>query len=464
MPSPSVVSKIRTLCAIAAVALTAAIAACSHSAAVEEEVIHSVPDTLRVATLYSPTSYFIYREEQMGYDYQLLRQLADSMQMAVDLTVAPSLEAAVEMLDSGWVDLVAYEVPITKYYKEKVAYCGPVTVTNQVLVQPRSDSVITDVTGLVGRDVFVEANSKYQQRLDNLNDELGGGICIHTVDRDTLITEDLLQMVADGSIPLTVVDSDVARLNKTYFPQLDISLNLSFDQRSQWAVSKECQWLADSIDAWFGKELPQKSVDAVYKRYFEKSKAMPSIFTFDFSKGKVSPYDHLFKRYAPQLGWDWRLLAAQGFVESRFDNSVTSWAGARGIMQIMPSTAVANGVSPEDLDDPETSVRIAVKVLLATEKVLRRYVTNEDELKLFVLAAYNSGPAHILDAIALAKAYGYNPEVWSNNVEHALLMKADERYYNDPVVKYGYFRGRQTTEYVREVMQFYNRCIEKVQP
>ena len=453
---------VRKLAAVAAALATMAVPGACSGGSDSDGGDHSVPDSLRVATLYSPTSYFIYREEQMGYDYTLLRQLADSLSMEVDLTVAPSLEAAMEMLDSGLVDLLAYEVPVTKYYKDIVAHCGPVTVTNQVLVQPRSDSVITDVTGLVGRDVYVENNSKYLRRLSNLNDELGGGIRIHTVDRDTLITEDLLQMVADGLIPLTVVDSDVARLNKTYYPQLDISLSLSFDQRSQWAVSRKRQWLADSIDSWFGKEVPQKNVDAVYKRYFEMAKSVPSAFSFDFSKGRISPYDQYFRTHARDLGWDWRLLASQGFVESRFDNSVTSWAGARGIMQIMPSTARANGVAPAELDNPETSVRIAVKVLVATDRLMRRYVSDPDERRLFVLAAYNSGAAHIVDAIELARKYGLNPSVWSNNVEHALLMKADPRYYNDPVVKYGYFRGRQTTEYVRQVMQFYKRSIKQV--
>ena len=107
-------------------------------------------------------------------------------------------------------------------------------------------------------------------------------------------------------------------------------------------------------------------------------------------------------------------------------------------------------------------MRIAVKVLVATDRLMRRYVSDPDERRLFVLAAYNSGAAHIVDAIELARKYGLNPSVWSNNVEHALLMKADPRYYNDPVVKYGYFRGRQTTEYVRQVMQFYKRSIKQV--
>jgi membrane-bound lytic murein transglycosylase F len=424
--------------------------------------VAQLPDTLRVATLYSPTSYFIYREERMGYDYSLIDDFTREKGMVLDLKVASSLESAVEMLDSGLVDVVAYEVPVTAQYNKKVVYCGPESQTSQVLVQPRAEQRINDVTELVGRDVYVEKNSKYQQRIQNLNSELGGGIRIHAVDRDTLITEDLLEMVSKGEIPLTVVDSDIAHLNKTYYPQLDITLELSFKQRSQWAVAPERAWLADSINAWFDGDQHRQSQTMLYKRYFELSKAAPAPISVDLSKGRISPYDNLFKKYAKEIDWDWRLIAAQGFVESRFDGSVVSWAGARGIMQIMPSTARANGVDPAALVNPETSIRIAVKILQSLDRTFKPYVADKAQRQKFIIAAYNSGGAHILDAIALANKHGRNPQVWTANVEDALLLKAHAEYYNDPVCKYGYFRGRQTVEYVNQVMTFYQQCTKQI--
>ncbi len=427
-----------------------------------DSVAAQLPDTLRVATLYSPTSYFIYKEERMGYDYSLVDTFTREKGIVLDLHVASSLETAVAMLDSGLVDIVAYEVPVTDQYNKNVVYCGPQSTTSQVLVQPRAQNRISDVTQLVGQDVYVEKNSKYQQRLQNLNDELGGGIKIHAVDRDTLITEDLLEMVSKGEIPLTVVDSDIARLNKTYYPQLDITLELSFKQRAQWAVAPNKAWLADSIDAWFSGDQHRQSQDMLYKRYFELSKAAPTPINVDLSKGRISPYDHLFKQYAKEIGWDWRLLAAQGYVESRFDSSVVSWAGARGIMQVMPSTARANGFDPAQLVDPEISIRVSVKIIKALDKTFASYVKDSKQRQQFVIAAYNSGGAHILDAIALARKFGRNPEVWPANVEDALLLKAHAEYYNDPVCKYGYFRGRQTVEYVNQVMTFYQQCVKHI--
>lgn len=453
--------------ALAAALLAVCAAGCGDktSADAAESEEHTLPDTLRVATLYSPTSYFIYRDEPMGYDYSLLSQMAEDKGMAVELTVAPSLQKMIEMLDSGQVDLLAYEIPVTAEYKEKVMACGPETLTHQVLVQPKGadgKEAITDETELVGKDVYVESQSKYLYRLQNLNAELGGGINIHVIDRDTLITEDLIEMVSKGEIPLTVVDSDIARINQTYYSDLDISLPLSFPQKARWGVRPGEKWLADSIDSWFGQEEPKAKQARLLKRYFELSKRADGVFNLDLSKGHVSPYDQLFKLYGGELGVDWRLLASQGYHESRFDPSRVSWAGARGIMQIMPRTARAYGLTAARLADPEANIATATKIWKDLDKSLAKRVPDPEERKKFVLAAYNGGLAHVLDAIALAKKYGKNPQVWNGNVEEALKMKANPEYYTDPVVKAGYFRGRETVAYVNGVMSFYNRLKEKV--
>ncbi len=447
-----------------ALALTLALASCSRTAPVDDAPKHELPDTLRVATLYSPASYFIYRDQKMGYDYALVEAMTRQKGIALDLRVAPSLAAAVAMLDSGEVDLLAYEVPVTAQYRGRVVPCGPVSVTSQVLVQPRgSDSLVTDVTQLVGRQVYVEADSKYSQRLSNLNAELGGGIDVRAVRRDTLITEDLIGMVASGEIPLTVVDSDIARVNKTYYPALDISLAISFGQKSAWAVVPENQWLADSVDAWLSGDEPRQENALQLKRYFELSKrAAPPRADFDFSRGTLSPYDDLLRRTAASIGWDWRLLAAMCYCESRFDPSLVSWAGARGLMQVMPATARAYGVEPEALDDPATALDVAVKVITALDRSLASRVPDKAERQKFIVAAYNSGIAHIYDAITIASRTGHDPTRWDSNVADALLLKANPEYYNAPDVKYGYFRGTQTTGYVREVYEFYDKCKAKI--
>lgn len=444
-------------------ALAIAAAACRGGGDTHMDEPPRMPDTLRVATLYSPTSYFSYRGQEMGYDYDLATALAKAKGMQLDLQVAPSLQLALEMLDSGLVDLVAYEVPITSEYKERAIACGPVSETTQVLVQPRRGQRITDVTQLVGRDIYVEANSRYHQRIANLNDELGGGVNIHTVDHDTLIAEDLIDMVHRGEIPLTIVASDIARLNRTYYPDLDVSLEVSFPQRSAWAVGPGMQWLADSIDAWLAGEQPRQANAQLLRRYFELSKRASPSQSFIFANGHASPFDEIFKAQAQTIGWDWRLLMAQAYIESKFEPAIVSqWSGAVGLMQIMPSSARAYGVDPATLTDPQVSVALAARIIASLDKSLASKVPDPDERIKFIVAAYNSGPAHIYDAIALAAKIGKNPQVWDGNVAEALLLKSNPEYYNDPAVKHGYFRGRQTVTYVDEVMSLYRKAQQKV--
>lgn len=417
---------------------------------------HRFPDTLRVVTLYSPTSYFIYKGQEMGYDYELVTALAIDKGLTLKVDIATSLSRAIELLDSGKVDLIAYEVPITAEYKEKVVACGPENITIQVLVQPKrgEEQLITDVTDLVGKDVYVEAESKYEARMNNLNRELGGGIRIHPVSRDTMITEDLIAMVSDGKIPLTVVDSDIAHINKTYYSDLDINTQLSFEQRSGWAVAPDRKWLGDSIDAWLNTDKPRSEQARLLKRYFELSKNEPGS-GFVATAGRVSPFDHLFKKYAGQYGWDWKLLASQAYVESRFDSTAVSWAGARGLMQIMPRTAKGYGQTPQSVMKNDIAVETSLRLLNDLDKQLSSRVPDPEERKKFVIASYNSGLAHVLDAIALADKYGLDPQKWDDNVAKAILWKSNPRYYKDPVVKYGYSRGRETYDYVNRVYDYY---------
>ena len=424
----------------------------------------TAPDTLRAVTLSGPTSSCIDRGEPLGYDYILVDSLARQTGKVLELTVAPSLTEAVAMLDSGKVDLIACQVPITAHYRQYTIPCGPEVITTQVLVQPRSQGrpMITDVTELVGKDVYVESDSKYLRRLQNLDAELGGGIGIREVDADSIITEDLIRMVSDGEIPLTVVDSDIARLNQTYYPDLDIGLEVSGPQRAAWAVAPGHEDLAGTIDRWFSSESPQATNEELLKQYFEMSKG-PEKVRFDFSKGYISQYDNIFKQYAPQIGWDWRLMAAQAYVESRFRPNARSWVGARGLMQIMPSTARGYRTPVSRLNNPETSVRVATRLITDLNNYLMDYVPNDKERLKFVIAAYNVGIAHVLDAIRLADKYGLDPQRWDDNVSKAILMKMNPRYYNDPVVRYGYCRGSETTAYVERITDFYESARRQIQ-
>ena len=173
------------------------------------------------------------------------------------------------------------------------------------------------------------------------------------------------------------------------------------------------------------------------------------------SSGDISGYDKLFKKYAATAGVEWTVLAAIAYVESDFNPNAVSWAGAVGLMQIMPSTARTYGFTEADLRDPEKSVYIASLIISKTDKFLQSYISNRAERLRFNLGAYNAGVGHIVDAMKLAQKYNKNPHIWYSNVEAAVLWKTHPEFYNDPVCSYGYCRGTETINYVRQVENAY---------
>ena len=423
------------------------------------DATHPLPDTLNVGTLYSPTGFFILKGDTMGYDYDRVCDFARSHGIALRFKVARSMPELLKMLDKRSVDLLACEIPVTAEYKSRVLHCGAVNSTHQVLVQHSGAGLIHDVTQLIGRDVFVEKGSKYESRLRNLDNEVGGGIVIHTVEGEAALPTELIQRVSRREIDFTIVDSDIAQMNLSYYDSLNIQLKVGFEQRSSWAVSRRNQWLADSIDLWAASSNAQEYSKQALKHYFEMNRGPKpdsvKVDTFAVTPpGGICPYDSVFKLYAKQLGWDWRLLAAIAFCESGFDPNATSWMGARGIMQVMPKTARLFGVDEASLSNPEVSVRVASQILKELDGIMRSRTSAANRIK-FVLAAYNAGSGHVTDAIALAAKYELNPREWEENVEQAMLWKMDPEYYNDSVCSNGYCRGTEPVDYVVKVLNCY---------
>ena len=444
------------------------------------DVQNKLPDTLVVGTIYSPASFFILKGDTLGYDYERICAFARDNSIAIKFHVASSMKELINLVENNKVHIAAYEIPLTAEYKQHVIHCGEQNITYQVLVQRATRDTLTNVTQLVGKDVYVIHGSSYEARLKNLDNELGGGIRIHAIDNDSLISEDLISMVASGRLPYTVVDSDIAQINKTYNDSISISLKIGFPQRSSWATSKDQQWLAKVIDTWTSSNATITNAHAIKQRYFEMNKhhldsmramsdsvstiirqAKTATGEIDYSKiykrsdGDISGYDRLFKKYAATAGVEWTVLAAIAYVESNFNPNAVSWAGAVGLMQVMPSTARSYGFTEADLRDPEKSVYIASLIISKTDRFLQSYIPNRAERLRFNLGAYNAGVGHIIDAMKLAQKYKKKPQIWYSNVEEAVLWKTHPEFYNDPVCSYGYCRGTETINYVRQVENAY---------
>ena len=218
-----------------------------------------------------------------------------------------------------------------------------------------------------------------------------------------------------------------------------------------WSVRKSSPELADELNAWYSDSTRAQvaaTMGNVSSNRFKIQRSQPVFYSKN--KGVVSNYDALFLRASRMTGWDWKLLASQCYQESGFDKNAVSWAGARGLMQIMPSTAAKLGVNAGDLFDPETNMMAAARLINILEGKFAA-IRNPQERKKFVLAAYNGGSGHITDAMALARKYGRNPYLWSD-VSYFVLHLSEPRFYKDPVVKCGYMIGTETYNYVNAVM------------
>ncbi len=222
-----------------------------------------------------------------------------------------------------------------------------------------------------------------------------------------------------------------------------------------WIVGEDKDELLQELTAWYEPKL----VDEVRKEedFLLSSRSVKRrVFApmLNRAGGVISHYDHYFQRYAATIRWDWRLMAAQCYQESTFDPQARSWAGACGLMQIMPATADHLGLARASIFQPEQNIAAAAKYLGELEHNFSDIRERAERTK-FVLAAYNGGHFHIRDAMALAQKNGKNPHRWGD-VEGFVLGLARPQYYNDPVVKYGYMRGSETVDYVRKIHERWN--------
>lgn len=228
------------------------------------------------------------------------------------------------------------------------------------------------------------------------------------------------------------------------------SLNVS------WAVQQKNAELADTLDKWFR---PQMLAEVKKEEAFLLSarSVKRRIFSPMLNRkgGVISHYDKFFMTYAPMARWDWRLMAAQCYQESTFDPKARSWAGACGLMQIMPGTADHLGLSRNKMYDPEANIAAAGKYLQELSGYFND-IRDRKERTNFVLASYNGGYHHIRDAMALARKNGRNPQRWREVSEYVLKLRQPE-FYRDPVVKHGYMRGNETVDYVEKIQQRYDQ-------
>ena len=424
----------------------------------EEGVIH-------VVTNYNSTNYFVYKGTPMGYQLELLQEFADYMDVKLDITVNNDLTTNYSKLRTGEVDIIASNLAATLENGKGIAFTEPHSYSRQVLVQQRYspdaeegeqreyNSLIRNQLNLAGKTVYVQKESAYARRLHHLAEEIGDSI--HIVEVPDYEVEQLISLVAEGEIEYTVCDENLARVNLNYYPNLDVETAISFPQKLSWAVRKNSPNLLNMINNWLISFKKTARYNQIYQKYYINKRSVHLVdHGFHSIKGgQVSNYDEVIREESKKFNWDWRLIASIIYQESRFMPKVESWAGAKGLMQLMPKTADRFGVA--NIENPRQNIRGGVEFLRWLDERMKLRIEDPDERLKFVLASYNVGIGHVLDAMSLAEKYGKNPKKWENNVDYYLLHKSEPKYFNDPVVKYGYCRGEEPYHYVTEILERY---------
>jgi membrane-bound lytic murein transglycosylase F len=394
----------------------------------------------------------------------MLQDLANQLDLALEVSVSNDLEINFSDLSEGKVDLIAMNLTVTSERKSEVAFTEPLLQTRQVLVQRKPSqwekmnqkqleaALIRNQLDLEGKEVYVQAASVYETRLHSLSNEIGGGIDIREVN---LESEQLIQRVALGEIDYTVCDENVGLVNATYYPQLDVATAISFPQYVAWAVHPRSDSLKKIIDLWISDYRMTDKYAILYNKYFNNRHSYRSIHSeyYTLGSGKISQYDEAIRKESKRIGWDWRLLASVIYQESRFNPEAISWAGAFGLMQLMPVTAKSYGITVDS--SPEEQIKAGASFLKWLDDRFKDVIPDQTERIKFVLASYNIGLGHIQDARRLAERYESDPNVWFGSVDTWLLKKSEPEYYSDLVVRHGFARGIETYNFVRDILYRY---------
>jgi membrane-bound lytic murein transglycosylase F len=316
-------------------------------------------DTLLVLTGYNAYSYFIYKGQPMGFEYDLVQKLSEHLDLTPVFILVKSISDMFVMLDEKKGDLIAFNLTITKERTEKIAFVNYYNTTKQVLVQRKpgkwrkmmthqiEKELVRDPAELRGKTIVVRSASSYIPRLKNLSEEIGGDINIVEADPELTI-EDLTEQVANGEIDYTISDENIALLNEVSHNNIDAKTDISLSQRIAWGVRKSSTELLDTINHWLDSIKSTEYFAVTYNKYYKNRYAYKRRVTSEYillKGGKISGYDELIKENAQKLNWDWRMMASQMYQESQFKPNAKSWAGAVGLMQLLPSTAKMYGIT-----------------------------------------------------------------------------------------------------------------------
>lgn len=423
---------------------------------------------LRMITQYSSNSYFLHQGVEVGFEYELLKSFARENDLALEVVIIGENENPYDLLNSGEGDVIAANYTITPERRQIVNFTRPYNLVDQhVVYSANLDNRPVTIEQLAesGIQITVRRNSSYYVQLQELKEQ-GYDLNIRVI-ADDMDTESLLQQVAAGNIQATVSDNNMFQAAGQYMQGLNDGPEIAKNDTIAWAIRKNAPDLETQMNKFLYKHFrftddrvePKRSafMNILRHRYFEEGPRLAGYYNPDFQYsniGLISPYDDLIREVADSLELDWLMLAAMIAQESRFNPSAKSWAGAVGLMQILPRFSE---VEYQHLYTPEVNIREGAKII-REHLDHYAYLDTLDQWS-FALATYNVGVGHMSDARRIAIDLNKDPNKWEH-VEDALLKLMQRRFYQN--ARHGFARGIETVQYVKEVMnryQMYQRVV-----
>jgi membrane-bound lytic murein transglycosylase F len=436
------------LAAAAAALLLVLLTAC---AAPPEDTLRRIKETGRIIVISdnSAHTFFIYRDQPMGFEYDLARALARELGVELEI-ITPGWDDMIDSLQSGRGDLIAAGLTITAQRKQHVDFSDAYLSVQQQVIVHRDNRAIKDLQDLAGFEIHVRAQTSYQERLEELQQE---GLDLRVVLHPNVPTEELIRRVAQKKFEATVSDSNIALFNRRYYPDVRIAFPIEEPQSLGWAVRKGDRRFLKTVNAFFKKIQEDGTFGKIYERYYAGTEIFDYVDLKKFHRRletRLPKYIAPIRKEAKRHGFDWRLIAAVIYQESHFDPQAKSFTGVRGLMQVTRRTAAEMGIS--DRTDPVQSIRAGVRYLSTLYDRFDKIESQRDRL-LFTLASYNVGYGHVRDAQKIAAKKGWDPRKWSSLKQTLPLLRLPE-YYRE--TKYGYARGTEPVRYIDRVLLYYD--------
>ncbi|MCZ6783709.1 MAG: transporter substrate-binding domain-containing protein, partial [Proteobacteria bacterium] len=415
---------------------------------------------LRVLTRNSATTYFIWRGELVGFEYDLAREFAERLGLRLEMVVPPSRDELVNWLREGRGDVVAAALTASNDREKelRVAFSRNYLGAVETVVVRADEENVSELADLDGREVVVRRSSSYWPTLTKLRE---AGASFHLVAApEGLETEQIIARVADGRYDATVADSHIVDVELAWRDDIRKAFQLGDRISHGWAVRPSNRELLAAIDDFFRREYRGLFYNVTLEKYFRNARKVRRRAALRVTRaGQISDYDDLAREYARQYAFDWRLIVAQMHQESRFDPDARSFAGARGLLQVLPRTGSEFGF--QRLDDPRTGVHAGVAYMAWLRNRLPPGPSEADR-RWLTLASYNVGYGHVRDARRIARQRGWDPDQWFGHVEQAMLLKEDPAVHSR--TRFGFARGSEPVHYVRAIRDRYDAYVQVAPP